>query len=231
MAVHAIVDSHIHLYPRSEVHSLAWCNEGHPLHGQHSIDEYLKATQDLSHVSAQQLQGFIFVETDRKSCPETEAGWDEPLHELEWIKRIADGSPRPGEGHSPQHAHLCLGIVPWAPLPSGSEAMSRYIRKAKERAGSTWQLVKGFRYLVQDKPSGTMLTSRFVDSLRWMGRNHYAFDLGVDARSGGLWQLREAVEMIGKAHEGLPEQEKATIVISTDASCRVVSGTTIPDRT
>lgn len=219
MSAYAIVDSHIHLYPRAEVSSLAWCNEQHPLYGQYSIDEYLRATQDLSDVvrSNHKLQGFIFIETDRKSSLETESGWEEPLRELDWIKRIADGTPRPGEGHSPQHARLCFGIVPWAPLPSGSEAMSKYVQKATDQLGSAWQLVKGFRYLVQDKPAGTMLTDRFIDSLKWMGQNGYAFDLGVDARSGGFWQLKEAVEMIGKAHDGVPETERVIIVISTDA--------------
>lgn len=218
MSAYAIVDSHVHLYPHAEVSSLAWCNEQHPLYGQYSIDEYLRATRDLSDVahSTHNLQGFVFIETDRKSSLETESGWEEPLRELDWIKRIADGAPRPGEGHSPQHAPLCLGIVPWAPLPSGSEVMSTYVQKAADQLDSTWRLVKGFRYLVQDKPAGTMLTDPFIDSLKWLGRNGYAFDLGVDARSGGLWQLREAVEMIRKAHEGEPESKKVTIVISTD---------------
>ncbi|KAL8723210.1 MAG: hypothetical protein Q9225_000476 [Loekoesia sp. 1 TL-2023] len=218
MSAHAIVDSHIHLYPRTELSSLAWCNEGHPLHNQYSIKEYLEATKELSNISNQQLRGFVFVETDRKSSVETEAGWEEPLRELDWIKRIADGAPRSGEGHEPQHAHLCLGIILWAPLPSGFEAMSRYIDKAKDRAGSTWQLVRGYRYLVQDKPPKTMLSDEFINSLRWLGRSKYAFDLGVDARSGGLWQLREAVEMIRRAHEEQPEDEKVTVVISKEPS-------------
>ncbi len=224
MSAYAVVDSHIHLYPHAEVSSLAWCNEQHPLYGQYSIDEYLRATRELSDVanSTHNLQGFIFIETDRKSSLETENGWEGPLRELDWIKRVADGAPRPGEGHSPQHARLCLGIVPWAPLPSGSDAMSTYVQKAADRLGSTWRLVKGFRYLVQNKPAGTMLTEPFIDSLKWMGRNGYAFDLGVDARSGGLWQLREAVEMIRKAHEGEPEGRRVTIVISTDDNIHVM---------
>lgn len=227
MSAYPIVDSHIHLYPESEVRSLRWCKEGHPLHSQHSVDEYLNATQDLSQVSNKKLLGFIFIETDRTSSLEIERGWEEPLCEIDWIKRIADGTPRDGEGHSLQHAPLCLGIVPWAPLPSGAEAMSRYIRRAADRAGSTWQFVKGFRYLVQDKPSGTMLSTGFIDSLGWMGHHGYAFDLGVDARSGGIWQLREAVEMIAKAHEGRPEGERVTIVISMTASVVLIVSVTL----
>lgn len=209
-----IVDSHIHLYPGSEAPSLAWYTEDHPLEGQHSVEDYLEATRCLSKVSTQKLRGFVFIETDRKSHLDTEAGWDEPLRELDWIKRVADGRPRSGEGHEPQHSQLCLGVVLWAPVPSGADAMQRYTTMVKGRAGDTWPLVKGFRYLVQDKPPGTMLADGFVQSLRWMGQNGFAFDLGVDARSGGLWQLREAVQMIEKAHEDLPENQKVRIVIS-----------------
>ncbi|KAL8735317.1 MAG: hypothetical protein Q9166_000862 [cf. Caloplaca sp. 2 TL-2023] len=213
-----IVDSHIHLYPGTEVRSLAWCHEGHPLDDQHSVLEYLEATGDLKKASNQKLRGFIFIETDRKNNLETEAGWDEPLRELDWIKRIADGKPRFGEGHEPQHADLCLGVVLWAPLPSGADAMQRYVQRVKDRAGKMWPLVKGFRYLVQDKPPRTVLGDGFIESLRWMGRNGFAFDLGVDARSGGLWQLREAVEMIDKAHHGLPEDQRVRIII--DHMCK-----------
>ncbi|KAL9601818.1 MAG: hypothetical protein Q9219_002308 [cf. Caloplaca sp. 3 TL-2023] len=215
MTNQAIIDSHIHLYPSAELQSLAWCPESHPLHKQYSIEEYLSATQDLRTHSAHTLKGFIFIETDRKSSlEEAEAGWEEPLRELDWIKRIADGFPREGEGHGPQHAQLCLGIVLWAPLPLGPEGLARYVDRVKERAGRTWQLVKGFRYLVQDKPAGTMLGDGFVESLRWMGRNGYVFDLGVDARRGGIWQLSEAVEMIEKAHEGAVDEEKVVVVIN-----------------
>ncbi|KAI4105986.1 MAG: hypothetical protein L6R37_002447 [Teloschistes peruensis] len=214
MSPHAIIDSHIHLYPRAELHSLSWCKEGHQLYGQHAVKEYLEASRHLDGAPDQELQGFIFVETDRKSHIRDEVGWDEPLRELDWIKRVADGTPRPGEGHETQHSRLCLAIVLWAPVPSGAEAMQTFTQKASVRAGSTWKCVKGFRYLVQDKPRGTMLSDGFVEALRWMGHHNYAFDLGVDTRSGGYWQLDEAVEMISRAHEGLSEDQRVTIVIS-----------------
>ncbi|KAI4246620.1 MAG: hypothetical protein LQ352_006368 [Teloschistes flavicans] len=170
--------------------------------------------RNLDAIPDGKLRGFIFVETDRKSHIQDEVGWDEPLRELDWIKRVADGTPRPGEGHEIQHGRLCLGIVLWAPVPSGAAAMQAFAQKAARRAGSTWQRVKGFRYLVQDKPRGTMLCDGFVEALRWMGHHKYAFDLGVDTRSGGPWQLDEAVEMISRAHEGLAEDQRVTIVIN-----------------
>lgn len=222
-----IVDSHIHLYPGAEVESLAWCTEGHPLHSQHSVEDYLEATKDLKMVSSHKLRGFIFIETDRKNHLETEAGWEEPLRELEWIKRVVDGRPRSGEGHTSQHAQLCLGVVLWAPIPSGVNAMERYITRVEECIGSMLSLVKGFRYLVQDKAPGTMLTGIFIESLRWMGRSGFAFDLGVDTRSGGIWQLEEAIEMIEQAHDGLPTDQKVKIVISMKF---LSSRSGVPDR-
>ena len=68
--------------------------------------------------------------------------------------------------------------------------------------------------MVQDKPKGTMLGDGFIEGLKWLGRKGYVFDLGVDQHSGGKWQLEEAVEMIQRAHEGVPEAEKVTFIIS-----------------
>ena len=136
------------------------------------------------------------------------------MAEVDWITRVAAGTPKPGEGHSPAHAHLCLAIVPWAPVPLGAVALSRYVEQVKIRAGHVGNRITGFRYLVQDKPKSTMLQPGFIEGLRWLGEHGYAFDLGVDQRSGGLWQLDEAIEMIGRAHEGLPEDKRVTVVIS-----------------
>lgn len=139
--------------------------------------------------------------------------------EVDWLKRIALGTPKEGEGHTAEHSKLCLAIIPWAPLPSGVEALERYVGEVEKRAGKSWEKVKGFRYLVQDKPRGTMLTDDFIEGLKWLGRKGLVFDLGVDQHSGGRWQLDEAVEMIGKAHEGVKGEEKVTFIISEVFFC------------
>lgn len=41
-----------------------------------------------------------------------------------------------------------------------------------------------------------MLQSRFIESLKWLAGKGWTFDLIVDARSGGMWQLREAREVL-----------------------------------
>lgn len=85
-----------------------------------------------------------------------------------------------------------------------------YMAQVRERAGEAWGKIRGVRYLVQDKAAGTMSGDGFVEGLRWLGREGLVFDLGVDARSGGLGQLREAVEMMGRVYE----EVEGTIVIS-----------------
>jgi L-rhamnono-1,4-lactonase len=208
-----IIDSHIHLYPAAEVDTLAWNAPGGPLYGQYSVDDYEAATG-----APKNLEGFIFLETDRKNDLEAGvkdgSGWDGPLMEVEWLKRIALGAPRDGQGHTVKQAKLCLAIIPWAPLPSGREALERYVKAVQDKAGESWPKVKGFRYLVQDKPKGVMLQKEFIAGLKWLGENGFVFDLGVNLHDGGKWQLEEAVEMIGLAHDGVKEEVKTTFIIS-----------------
>lgn len=214
-----IIDSHIHIYPRSEVDELAWCKPDNPLYGQRSIDEYKQATK-----STPSLLGFVFVESDRKNDLETGktdgSGWEGPLNEVKWLKRVALGQPKDGEGHTPDDAKLCLGIVPWAPLPSGKDTMEKYLAKVQEVAGEAWPKIKGFRYLLQEKPHGTMLTDDFIDSLKLLGRRGLVFEVGVDQHRRGKKQLDELVEMVDRAHDGVPEDEKVTLILSMFCSSR-----------
>jgi L-rhamnono-1,4-lactonase len=215
-----IVDSHIHLFPASHLPTLAWYSPGSPLGSQHSVDEYRHASSSISTQSyitdSKYLSGFIFLETDRISSvvddqPDS-PGWTHALDEVSFLTRIALGEPVPGEGHDAAHKDLCLGIIPWAPVPGGPEALRSYMAKVKERTRTAqiWNKVRGVRYLVQDKPAGVMLQPHFVEGLRWLGQQGLIFDLGVDARQGGLHQLREAVEMMDR----LGDASTVTIIIS-----------------
>lgn len=144
-----------------------------------------------------------------------------PLKEVEWLKRIALGTPKPGEGHTAEQKNLCLGIVPWAPVPSGAEVLEKYLGEVEKHAGESFAKIRGFRYLVQDKPKGTMLQPKFIEGLKLLGRKGYVFDVGVDQRSGGKWQLEEAVKMIELAHEDVKEEEKVTFIISKFSASRL----------
>lgn len=215
----AIIDSHIHLFPESHLSSLAWHSPENPLGSQHCVDQYRLATASTSTSpdpsQSTYLRGFIFLETDRISSI-SEDNWNHALDEVSLLTRIALGEPVPGEGHSHEDRRLCLGIVPWAPVPGGPESLKRYLDLVKERARTdeVWRKIRGVRYLIQDKPAGTLLQQGFVDGLKWLGKERFTFDLGVDARQGGLWQLREAVEMMGRVYEGVAEENKVTFVIS-----------------
>ncbi|KAL5336073.1 amidohydrolase family protein [Aspergillus crustosus] len=226
-----IVDSHIHLFPESHLPTLAWYtpNDPGPLGAQHSVEQYREATKDISMTSSEPsetakktyLRGFIFVETDRLSSitESTEVGnhgWSHALDEVSFLARVAAGNPVQGEGHNTAHSQFCLGIVPWAPVPGGPEALEKYIALVRERATNEeiWSKIRGVRYLVQDKPAGVMLEPAFIEGLKWLGRKGLAFDLGVDARQGGIWQLEEAVEMLRRTFEGVDEKEKVVIVIN-----------------
>ncbi|CAG8193187.1 unnamed protein product [Penicillium olsonii] len=194
MSTPQIVDSHIHLFPASHLETLSWHSSNNPLGAQHSVNEYRQAINS-------QVRGFIFLETDRISSL-SPPNWTHALDEVSFLARIAQGTPIPGEGHEPRDKDLCLGIVPWAPVPSGADEVARYMELVRERSGQACQAVRGVRYLVQDKAKGTMLGDGFLDALKYLGRKGLTFDLGVDARSGGLGQLREAVEMMERLDEG-----------------------------
>ena len=209
-----IIDAHIHLYPGSEIDTLAWATPDNPLARQHSVEDYRAATAG----SAQPVRGFVFLETDRKhdlaAGARDGSGWAHPLAEVAWLQRIASGAPRDGEGHGPEDAALCAAYIPWAPMPSGAAALERYLGRAQEAAGATWPKVRGFRYLLQDKPDGTCLTDDFIGGLKLLGRRGLVFDLGIDQHRRGRIQLEEAVEMIDRAHEDVPEDERVVFIIS-----------------
>lgn len=183
-----------------------------PLNSQHSIGEYLSS---VSHsASSRKPLGFVFVETDRKCHLADDSGWNGPLEEFEFVYKA-------GTGKDPRYrdsAKRVLGIVPWAPLPKGRGAMQRYRDRLREISDEKDEevkvrLLKGFRYLLQSHPAGVMLDEAFIDSLKWMGEEGYVFELTVDCRGVGLWQLEEAVELLKRAHEGVPEEKKLRLIV------------------
>lgn len=227
-----IIDSHIHLYTAADIPSLAWSSgipEGHVLKQASSVAEYMaavwaKGAADASSRSHNEdaspnprLRGFVFIETDRVSGLD-ESEWQHVLAEAAFVAGIAGGDAdgasatsttgSPPRQQLPEPSSLVLGIIPWAPVPAGPEVLSRYIERVRSRCGvDQVHLIKGVRYLVQDKPAGTMVQRGFVESLKWLGAHGLTFDLGVDARQGGLDQLREACEMLAQVYDDEEEEE------------------------
>lgn len=219
-----IIDSHIHLWPASHLDTLAWHSDSNPLGSQYSIDEYRNATgltrqtlnSRVSESDRPNLRGFIYLETDRKTGLRPE-DWRYPLEELSYLARISTDTPLQtgDEGHGAPDSELCLGIVPWAPVPAGAQILEQYFDAARKTVGDdVWPLIKGARYLVQDKPKGTMLKDGFVEGVKWLGARGLLFELGIDARSGGPWQLEEAVEMCDKIFADVEPNAQTSIVIS-----------------
>ncbi|KAK3945884.1 putative amidohydrolase family protein [Diplogelasinospora grovesii] len=204
-----IIDSHIHVYPEAELNTLAWYTEDSLIGGRRSVEEFKSASASAS----SQVQGFVFLEADRKN--DSSQSWTGPLAEIAWLRRIATGQPREGEGHTAEDAKLCLGIIPWAPMNLGAAKLEEYLAQAEKEAGpETWKKVKGFRYLLQDKPNGTALSDDFIDGLRLLGKKGFVFDVGIDQHRRGRVQLEEVVEMIDRAHDGVPEEEKVVFILN-----------------
>lgn len=166
--VFPIIDSHIHLYAKTHIPTLSWTADlpaDHPLNRQKSVEEYKAVSGRQSN-----LLGFVFLETDRKSGLGN-TDWEDALKEVDFLVRIATGSPIEGEGHAKEDSKLVLGVVPWAPLPAGTALLAEYVQKVQTRfleAGVPDRL-KGFRYLVQSRPAGTMLQTEFIEGLQWLG--------------------------------------------------------------
>ncbi|EGD85460.1 hypothetical protein H112_06361 [Trichophyton rubrum D6] len=198
-----IIDSHVHLWTASQLDMLAWHSPSNPLGSQHSVEEYLDAA--VSSLPAEYSpKGFIYIETDRRSSLRPH-DWTHVFEEISFISRIACGTPIEGEGHVSSDKRLCLAIIAWAPVPLGPEGLQLYMAKIQEKTknngGDVWGKIKGVRYLLQDKPNGTMLENGFIQGLRWLGQQGLTFDLGVDARWGGLHQLEETVELAGRLYQ------------------------------
>lgn len=74
-------------------------------------------------------------------------------------------------------------------------------------------MLKGFRYLVQDKPQGAILKKEFVEAMEWTWKKGLVVEIGVDVRSGGIWQLQEAVEAIESiVKQDVPENVGAFVI-------------------
>jgi len=59
-----------------------------------------------------------------------------------------------------------------------------------------------------------MFQDEFIDRLKWLGRNEFVFDLGINYHAAGKWQLREALEMVEKAHGVVDEEDKVAFIFS-----------------
>ncbi|KAF2430195.1 amidohydrolase 2 [Tothia fuscella] len=234
MAPQTILDSHIHLWPHSAANSNShgWMKPGEHLTRQYSIEDYLIATSTAisEHSTSTEsneydLKGFIYVETDRmvqKTTSDDVHIWAaEPLREIAFLRRMVEGTPEDGEsGFDSSQANLLKGIVAWAPLDRGIAGFQQYLAAAKEVAGAkAWRKIRGCRFLLQgirDKVQFEQLAQgqEFVDLLKLLGEEGWSFDVGIDQRSGGIWQLFSFAEVIEKVHDGVGDRDQTVFILN-----------------
>lgn len=182
-----VFDSHIHILSLKNQAILKWHGD-HPLNKQCRLEEYLEQSQD----DRFEIVGIVAIEFDPVVEMSTLAGCLGGIEEYHYFSRVINGTLAEDEG-SNDYKHLLKAVVPWAPIPNGPEFLSRYVDQMAP--SNTFGFIKGFRYLVQDKPLGTMLGSGFIESLKWLESHDYVFDWGIDLRSGGSWQFEESLEV------------------------------------
>lgn len=206
-----------------------------PLAKPQLLSHYREATKHASHISSSSaivdsddgkdiLEGVIFIETDVRYSPPTSesndvdvAVWAKgPLEEIRFLRDVVQGHYDSDQRDS----KMLLGLVPWAPMDQPMAVLEHYLQLAEEAAGEkTWRRVKGFRFLLQAIRDQTefenlVLSESFIANLRLLGQRGFAFDVGVDQRQGGSWQLEIVAEAMAMAHEGVQFEDKTIFVVN-----------------
>ncbi|KAI4720482.1 hypothetical protein E4T48_03193 [Aureobasidium sp. EXF-10727] len=215
---HPILDSHIHLWPASatDANGHAWMTDPtFILSKQHILSDYTTAS------SSHPPTAVIYVETDRRLQPPSPSSpldsWaSEPIKELQFLRSIVEGE------YGAEASTLLQGIVAWAPLHQGPQVFSQWLKIAEQTSGSkTWERIKGFRFLLQAISSKTsfenlVLSDEFISILHSFsqGQKKFTFDVGIDQRSGGTWQLETFTQVLEKLYDDVPEDEKPVLVLN-----------------
>ncbi|THY78699.1 hypothetical protein D6C86_01331 [Aureobasidium pullulans] len=214
---HLILDSHIHLWPASaaDANGHAWMSDpDFILSKQHILSDYTSAS------SANPPTGVVYVETDRRledpSSSSLESWASEAVKELQFLRSIVEGD------YGSEASALLQGIVTWAPVHQGQDVFSQWLEKAEETTGpETWGRIKGFRFLLQaitDKTEfeNLVFSDGFISILKSLGRHEkkFSFDVGIDQRSGGTWQLETFTKVVEKVYEGVPDEERTVLILN-----------------
>lgn len=176
-----ILDSHVHLFSEESLDTLSWMTDDNVLASNHTINEYFKSINEFP--SKYHFDGLVFIEADVKSHTNNEEGWDFPIEESTFAIL---------QNYDKINGGLIKAVIPWVPLIQGRDSVIRYVLKLKNSVGEeNFGLIKGFRYLVQDKPDGTMMDDNFIEALNWISSQGFLFDLGIDINRRGFLQFEE----------------------------------------
>lgn len=187
--MYPITDSHVHLVCSQNKHLWHW-TPPHPLAKNLRLDEYLQDESDIKN-SAFEIEGLVWIEADSVYVLDNGIeGVRAPIDECAYVSRY-NSETKDGEGES--KPGFVKAYIPWAPIPWGN-GLEQYVDEMKKQVAD-FQLVKGFRFLLQDKPKETMLDPKFIEGLRWLEAHNYVFDWGIDLRCGGMWQFEETLSV------------------------------------
>ncbi|QIW99097.1 hypothetical protein AMS68_004615 [Peltaster fructicola] len=209
-----VIDSHVHLWPQSMADESGhrWMTPGMPLAKEHNLADYLTAVQHT--YSPDLFGGFIFVETDPRhehSDSTLAERYRGPLDEIRFLQ---------AEISKPDFRRLLVAAVIWAPLLESTIDLRSWLSMAQQVAGEVlWPRVRGFRYLLQDitdraRFEQLVCHGSFVENLKVLGQKNFAFDVGVDQHSGGIWQLYLVADAIKQAHTDVPDSQKVICILN-----------------
>ncbi|KAG7773231.1 hypothetical protein KL930_004705 [Ogataea haglerorum] len=176
-----LIDAHVHLYDEESLSSLRWMDKSLPISCEHIATKY-RAQNWNQGSSPFNFKGVIYIESDVKtdlSCGLE--GFTPAVRELKFVIE-----------QSIKEEGLIIAIIPWAPVPLGPQTLELYLNKLFEDINPQQiSLVKGFRFLLQDKPDGIMVSRKFIESIKWLASKNFVFELGIDFHRRGDGQYRE----------------------------------------
>lgn len=179
MGKQRVIDSHVHLYPLENFHYLDM-SEDDVMHRNHTLTEYMRYN-DYQNFD---VEGVVVVEMNVISSLD-EDGWANPIEEFVYHTETLSQN------------HLIKAIIPWAPIPLGPTQVEKYISLLQMKSSTeNFDKVKGFRYVLQDKPPGTMLDEQFIESLKLLLMQNYVFDVGVNVQQDTMYQFQELVKLV-----------------------------------
>ncbi|KAK3710438.1 L-rhamnono-gamma-lactonase [Vermiconidia calcicola] len=215
-----VIDSHIHLWPKETANETghAWMTPGMPLAKPHLLSDYYKASgQGYNEDVDTRVNGVVYVETDVRygtHHDDVATFAKGPLDEIAFLRRVVEGA------YDERDRDMLLGIVLWVPMDRPPSVLQEYLRLAELQAGKkAWARTKGFRFLLQsiheqDSFARLVLSDDFISNLKELGKRGFSFDVGVDQRSGGIWQLELVAQAMQLAHQDVAEDEKVIFVIN-----------------
>jgi len=221
-----IIDSHIHLWPASAANSAghSWMTPDFILTKQHLLQEYYKASDPDSPTPDYEVQGVVYLETDRallspngRSLSQWAA---QPLEEIKFLRSMVEGE------YGDRDTKTLLALIPCATMDQGRDVFEEWLELARETAGpKTWEKVRGFRFLFQAindeyKFRNLVLSEGFLAILRSFRSEErdFAFEVGVSQHDGGVWQLETFAEVVEKVNEGVPREKQVTFILGKSSN-------------